>query len=155
MFDTMGYVASWPTFAASAPALADSIRKLLHQYGPGFGYLATIRPDGGPRVHPVSPVVTDEGLYCFLIPSPKRGDLERDNRYALHSFPAEDSDDEAYLAGRATPVTEIARRDRLAVACHAAPRVDWRLYELTVEVAMVTTYRDQVRHLIWRDPQAA
>ena len=42
--------------------LASAIRSLLQQYGPGMGYLATIRADGGPRVHPVSPVITDDGL---------------------------------------------------------------------------------------------
>ena len=97
-------MASWSEFAADEPRLADGIRVLLQQYGPGFGYLATVRADGGPRVHPVSPVITDEGLFCFVIDSPKRRDLERDGRYALHSFPPEESDDEAYVAGRARPV---------------------------------------------------
>ena len=80
-------MASWSEFAADEPRLADGIRVLLQQYGPGFGYLATVRADGGPRVHPVSPVITAEGLFCFIIDSPKRRDLERDGRYALHSFP--------------------------------------------------------------------
>ena len=92
-------MASWSEFAADEPRLADGIRVLIQQYGPGFGYLATVRADGGPRVHPVSPVITDEGLFCFVIDSPKRRDLERDGRYALHSFPPEESDDEAYVAG--------------------------------------------------------
>src|SRR5512139_1481051 len=116
---------SWSEFAADEPRLADGIRRLLQQYGPGFGYLATVRADGGPRVHPVSPVITDEGLFCFVIDSPKRRDLERDGRYALHSFPAEQSDDEAYLAGRARPVTDPAVVGRLARDLRAAPLVDW------------------------------
>ena len=96
-------MATWAEFSAAEPLLATAIRTLLCQYGPGMGYLATIRPDGGPRVHPVMPVITDEGLYCFILPSPKRHDLDRDGRYALHSFPAEDTSDEAYLSGRAAP----------------------------------------------------
>ena len=110
----------------------------MQQYGPGFGYLATVRADGGPRVHPVSPVITDEGLYCFVIDSPKRRDLERDGRYALHSFPPEESDDEAYVAGRAWPVSDDATVARLALAARAAPHADWRLFEFTIEVAMLT-----------------
>ena len=51
-------------------------------------------------MHPVSPVIADGGLFCFVTASPKRRDLERDGRYALHAYPAESSDDEAYLAGR-------------------------------------------------------
>lgn len=133
-------MASWSEFAADEPRLADAIRALIQQYGPGFGYLATVRADGGPRVHPVSPVITDEGLFCFIVDSPKRRDLERDGRYALHSFPPEESDDEAYVAGRARPVTDPARVARLAEHLHAAPHVDWRLFEFTVDVAMLARH---------------
>jgi hypothetical protein len=128
-------VARWSEFALAAPRLADAVHGLLHQFGPGLGYLATVRADGGPRVHPVSPVVHDGGLYCFVIASPKRSDLERDGRYALHSFPAE-GDDEAYVAGRAIRVTEREVIAGLAAKMRAEPRVDWRLYEFTIEVAM-------------------
>src|SRR5919204_2664189 len=121
-------MASWSEFAAARPPLAAAIRNLVHQYGPGLGYLATVRSDGGPRVHPVSPVITEDGLYCFIIDSPKRRDLERDGRYALHSFPPEESDDEAYVAGRARPVTDPARIERLAGSLRAATHVDWRLF---------------------------
>src|SRR5690349_19533931 len=77
MFDRLDGVASWSEFAVAEPRLALAIQELVHQYGPGLGYLATVRADGGPRVHPVSPVITDTGLYCFLLDSPKRRDLER------------------------------------------------------------------------------
>jgi hypothetical protein len=133
-------MASWSEFAAAAPPLAEAIRGLILQYGPGLGYLATVRADGGPRVHPVSPVITDEGLFCFVVDSPKRRDLERDGRYALHSFPPEESDDEAYLAGRAWPVTNRARVERVAGRAHASLQVDWRLFELDVDVAMLARH---------------
>jgi hypothetical protein len=159
-------MASWSEFAAASPQLAEAIRDLVHQYGPGLGYLATVRADGGPRVHPVSPVITEEGLFCFLIDSPKRRDLERDGRYALHAFPPEDNDDEAYLAGEAHPVTDEAQVDRLAQALNAAPQVDWRLFEFTVEVAMVARHGGGAAGVrvaergsdrttqVWRDPTA-
>ncbi|MGC1215408.1 MAG: pyridoxamine 5'-phosphate oxidase family protein [Micromonospora sp.] len=157
-------MASWSEFAADEPRLADEIRLLMQQYGPGFGYLATVRADGGPRVHPVSPVITDDGLFCFVIDSPKRRDLERDGRYALHSFPPEESDDEAYVAGRAHPVTDQARVARVAELGRAAPHVDWRLFEFTIDVAMLTR-RDHAARLstspgepavqVWLDPQAS
>jgi hypothetical protein len=130
-------MASWSEFAAAEPRLAAAIRALLQQYGPGMGYLATVRADGGPRLHPVSPVITDAGLYCFLVDSPKRRDLERDGRYALHSYPPEESDDEAYVAGRAHPVTDLATITHLADALRASPMVDWRLFELHIETAML------------------
>jgi hypothetical protein len=130
-------MASWSDFAAAEPRLAQVIRNLVHQYGSGFGYLATVRADGGPRVHPVSPVITEDGLYCFIVDSPKRRDLDRDGRYALHAFPSEDSDDEAYLSGLARQVTDNGTIARLATSMHAEPGMDWRLYEFTVNVAMV------------------
>src|SRR3954466_11124403 len=128
-------MASWSDFVAAEPTLAAGIRALLQQYGPGMGYLATARADGSPRIHPVSPVITDEGLYCFIVNSPKRRDLDRDGRYALHAFPPEESDDEAYVTGRAVPVVDPAVIRRLADSLHASPGVDWRLYELLVETA--------------------
>ncbi|MFI5913995.1 pyridoxamine 5'-phosphate oxidase [Dactylosporangium sp. NPDC051541] len=129
-------MATWAEFAAADSALASSIHTLICQYGPGLAYLATIRPDGGPRVHPVSPVLTTTGLYCFVLPSPKRADLDRDGRYALHSYPPEDSDDEAYVSGTATPVTDPAVHTLLVSLGRAAAGIDWKLYELTVDLAM-------------------
>lgn len=143
---------SWETFSGASPLLATDIRALLEQYGRGFGYLATVRADGGPRVHPVAPVFADSGLFCFVIPSPKRRDLERDGRYALHSYPGDQTPDEAYLAGRARPVTDADRLGLLADLHGAAPSVDWRLFELDIAVAMVThrpTALDRADHRIW------
>ena len=37
-------------------------RELFYQYGIGLGFLATVRPDGGPRLHPICPIITDEGF---------------------------------------------------------------------------------------------
>jgi pyridoxamine 5'-phosphate oxidase-like protein len=154
-------MASWLEFAAAEPRLAAAIQALVHQYGPGLGYLATVRADGGPRVHPVSPVITGDALYCFLIDSPKRRDLERDGRYALHAFPPESSDDEAYLAGKARPVTDGAQVQRLAAQMRAEPRVDWRLFEFTIDVAMLVRHGEPSSHAggpgpasrqVWRDP---
>jgi hypothetical protein len=150
-------MASWPEFAAAQPRLASAIRALVHQYGPGLGYLATVRADGGPRVHPVSPVITDEGMFCFVIDSPKRRDLERDGRYALHSYPPEDSDDEAYVSGYARRVTDVVRVSELAGTMRAKPDLSWRLYEFTVDVAMVAHRRQGeygpagVAYEVWRD----
>jgi hypothetical protein len=154
-------MASWSEFTAAAPHLASAVQELVHQYGPGLGYLATVRPDGWPRVHPVSPVITDGGLYCFVIDSPKRRDLEDNGRYALHSFPAEASDDEASLTGRAVQVTDPARVRDLATRMRAEPRVDWRLYEFTVDMAVLVRHGDRLTgggstgrpvRQVWRDP---
>ncbi len=150
-------MASWSDFAAAQPRLAAAIRELVHQYGPGLGYLATVRADGGPRVHPVSPVITEDGVFCFVLDSPKRRDLERDGRYALHSYPPEDTDDEAYLSGRAHQVTDHATVTSLAGALRAEPDLNWRLYEFSVDVAMLARRRPGehgpggAAYEVWRD----
>lgn len=77
---------------------------MLYQFGVGLGFLGTVRRDGGPRVHPMCPMLTDDELYALLVPSPKRNDLVRDGRYALHSFPREDDEDAFYATGRAEEV---------------------------------------------------
>src|SRR5215470_6438545 len=51
----------------------------------GLGFLATVRADGSPRVHPVCPVISAAGLHVSVVAGPKQADLRRDGRYALHS----------------------------------------------------------------------
>jgi hypothetical protein len=146
---------SWSDFASASPRLAADVRALMELYGQCFGYLATVRRDGGPRLHPVSPVIAEGGLFMFVTLSPKRRDLERDGRYALHTYPAERGHDEAYLAGHAHPVHDELRRYRLARYYRAAPNVDWKLFEFDIDVAMVTQ-REEVgepaEHRIWHAP---
>ncbi len=92
----------WDEFAAEQPELAQAGRALIYPVKVGLGYLATIRKDGAPRLHPVCPTIANGGLYLFIgNHSPKVHDLRRDGRYALHSFPLPDVDDEFYVAGRA------------------------------------------------------
>ena len=153
LMDMRTITASWSLFEEAEPSLAAQVRALFEQYGQAFGYLATVRRDGGPRVHPVSPVIADGGLFCFVTASPKCRDLERDGRYALHAYPAENSDDEAYLSGLARPVTDELQQARLAKMHRAAPDVNWRLFELEIEVAMVTHRpgpMEPAEHRIWR-----
>jgi Pyridoxamine 5'-phosphate oxidase len=91
----------WSEFAVETPGMAEAGRALLYQFRVGLGYLATVRRDGGPRVHPVCPVIAHGGLYVFVgNHSPKAHDLLRDGRFALHAFPHE-VDDEFYVSERA------------------------------------------------------
>jgi len=74
---------TWPQFAAVNPDLAAFGAARLSA---APAYLGTIRADGSPRVHPVSPIVAPTGLYVFMEPtSPKVGDLRDRARFALHS----------------------------------------------------------------------
>jgi hypothetical protein len=65
-------------------------------------------------VHPVCPVISEAGLHVLILPGPKRADLRRDGRYALHgeTFPPPRQDDGFAVTGRAA---EIAGRGTWAV----------------------------------------
>ncbi len=90
---------TWGGFSLERPDLAEAGRGLLYQFGVGLAFLATVRRDGGPRVHPMCPMLTDDGLFAFIVASPKRDDLVRDGRYAMHAFPADDNEDAFSLTG--------------------------------------------------------
>src|SRR5216684_1239425 len=99
---------TWSEFENDAPDMAEAGKKLLYRFGVGFGFLATLRKDGAPRLHPVCPTVVDGHLYALIGPSPKRGDLKRDGRYALHTFPGAEVDDEFLVMGCATFIDDPA-----------------------------------------------
>jgi hypothetical protein len=89
---------------------------MFYEFGIGLGFLATVRPDGGPRVHPISPIRTDDALFALIVPGPKLADLRRDGRYALHSetFPPPRADDAFYITGTALEVADRDQWDRVA-----------------------------------------
>lgn len=135
---------SWHEFEASAPEMAESGRKLLYQFGPGLGYLATVREDGGPRIHPFCPVIHDGGLYGLIGPSPKRFDLLRDGRYAIHTFSSPNTDDEFYVTGRAHRVDNPALRSAILltyVSTGATSSGDEIFFEFGIERALLATYK--------------
>jgi hypothetical protein len=103
-------MSTWNEFERQQPALAEAGRRHLYQIGIGLAFLATVRPDGGPRVHPVCPVISPAGLHLLIVAGPKQGDLRRDGRYALHSetCPPPRQDDGFALTGRATEITDPA-----------------------------------------------
>src|SRR5262245_61549998 len=103
---------TWKAFAAAAPDLAQAGRYLLNQFGVGLAFLATVRKDGAPRLHPVCPVLSEDRLFVLITPaSPKRHDLARDGRYALQTFPqAKAGSDEFYVTGNALVVDNPAAR---------------------------------------------
>lgn len=112
---------TWIEFERHQPALADAGRQQFYQHGIGLAFLATIRPDGGPRLHPVCPVISPAGLHVLIKAGPKQQDLRRDTRYALHSetCPPPRHDDGFAINGRAREVTDaetagVVRRQVLA-----------------------------------------
>ena len=53
---------TWKGFAAASPDLAETGRALLTQFSVRLEFLATVRGEGAPRLHPVCPVLSRDRL---------------------------------------------------------------------------------------------
>lgn len=132
---------TWAEFAAAMPAMAAAGRRLLYQHGPGLAYLATVRADGGPRIHPVCPHIAEDELWVFVgQASPKFGDLVRDGRYALHTFPDANVDDEFYVTGAARRCTDASVEARVRATLPFNSSGDDPPFVLSIERALLSAY---------------
>jgi hypothetical protein len=135
-------MATWGVFEAQMPEMAAAGRALLYQYGVGLAYLATVRSDGGPRVHPVDPTIVDDGMWVAIGEhSPKCRDLLRDPRFALHTLPGPDVDDEFYVTGtaRRADAAGIAACEQ-GLARDGVNSSDHVVFELDLERALWSKY---------------
>src|SRR5262249_37884568 len=105
-----GNAVAWGDFAAAEPARAGfGAKRLLSPPA----YLATVRADGAPRVHPVTPIIGDGRLFIFMEPtSPKGRDLRERATFALHNGVPDTAGTggEFAMSGRAVLVTDAATR---------------------------------------------
>jgi hypothetical protein len=161
-------VITWNAFADLRPDLAAQGRKLLYAHGIGLAFLATVRRDGGPRVHPICPIFTGTGLYAFIVPGPKLADLHRDPRYSLHceTYPPPNHDDAFMLNGVVGWVRDAELRPVLARQFLAERQLDepWpgfdqqELIEFTFDRCLLTltNARDGLPdgHTVWREERA-
>jgi len=144
---------TWNEFDQQAPDLA-AFGKARFQNG--VAYLGTVRPDGSPRVHPVTPIIGEQ-LFLFMEPaSPKGKDLQRDPRYTLHCS-VEDSSGgggEFYVRGVATLTGDPLIRKQAVSASSYTAQDRYILFTLTVEFAFMNIYAEgkpQPRR--WRAPE--
>jgi hypothetical protein len=128
---------TWAEFESAAPDLTAGGRRLLYRGGHGEALLATVRGDDPPRIHPVSVAVVGKGLYAFILSSPKRVDLERDGRYALHTHPDPAAPSEFAVRGRAKLVEGDAERSALAAGWDFEVDETYRLFEFSIEAALL------------------
>ncbi len=123
---------TWGEFAVAEPSLAAAGRELLYRSGEGTALLVTVSGEEPPRVHPISVGIADDGLFAFILPSPKQRDLLEDGRYALHAVFDPARPHEFLLRGRVRPV-EGARRAALAEgwswSVGSAPAVEFLIDE--------------------------
>ena len=165
VFDTLRHhdVASWSEFEADNPEMAVGGRKLLYQFGVGLAYLATVRRDGGSRIHPFCPVIHERGIYGLIGLSPKKRDLLCDGRSAVHSFPSPDRDDEFYFTGRVRPRSNAQLIEGVRatmISTGATSSGDEELFEFDIERALFAQYKRRgepndwpPRYTKWLDPR--
>jgi hypothetical protein len=103
-------MATWGEFGRDSSELAEAGKQLFCQFGVGLAFLATVRPDGGPRLHPICVIPGREALHGLIIPSLKLRDIQRDGRYSLHSYPRPENEDAFYLTGIAKVRSDQAVR---------------------------------------------
>jgi hypothetical protein len=128
---------SWAAFAAAAPDLAADARRLLRRGGEDSGFLATVRGETPPRIHPVNVGIVDGHLYVFVLPSAKLTDLGEDGRFALHAHQDPSAPSEASIRGRAVPVGDAFTRAAVATTWPFEVDGTYRLFELRVEHAVI------------------
>jgi hypothetical protein len=130
---------SWKEFARQAPEFAAFGEA---RFQSGAAYLGTLRSDGSPRVHPVTPILGEQ-LFLFMEPtSPKGKDLLRDARYTLHCS-VEDSSGgggEFYVRGRATLIDDPLIREQAVRASPYVPQARYILFMFTIEFAFMNQY---------------
>ena len=101
---------TWAEFEADQPTLAASIRGRFDVRK--HKTLATLRPDGAPRISGIEVEFADGQVYVGMMPgSVKLRDLQRDPRLALHSTTEDPPEDapagwpgESKISGRAVEV---------------------------------------------------
>jgi Pyridoxamine 5'-phosphate oxidase len=133
---------TWGTFAATEPELAAFVAERL-QAAPA--YLATVRASGAPRVHPVTPIFTDDGLYLFMEPtSPKGADLRERGQFALHNGVPDNAGTggEASVSGTGHPIDDAAVRATVVAAAGYDPADRYVLFELRPSEVRCNAYGD-------------
>jgi hypothetical protein len=131
---------SWKEFAAGSPEMAEFGQK---RFASEVAYLATVKKDGGPRVHPVTPITGEGRLFLFMEPtSPKGHDLRRDGRYALHCSVADSGggQGEFLITGTAELVEDPGTRSIAVKHASYAPADRYILFELAIDTAFSTEY---------------
>jgi hypothetical protein len=148
---------SWKIFEEHAPTMATLGVERLNRK---IAYLSTLRKDGSPRLHPITPFIGNGMLFMFTEPSsPKIRDLRRDGRYALHCSVDRNEGEpliEFLVSGMAKVVNNMTVRRQVAAEIAASPVVtdEYFFFEFQVDNVLVVEYdRDgerTIRH--WHSP---
>jgi len=142
---------SWKFLEDQSPELAEfGVERLNGK----VAYLATIRKDGSPRVHPMTPIIGEGHLFVFMEPtSPKGRDLQRDGHYAIHCSVSDTSgaSGEFIVTGQAHLIDNPEARALAMRLASYTPADRYILFEFDVESAASTIYpEDQPLRRNWK-----
>jgi hypothetical protein len=147
-------MASFADLEAAEPELAARVRAAFDAHG--HKVLATLRPDGSPRVSGIEARFADGHLWLAGMPrSVKFADLRRDPRMALHSGSEEPADftADAKVSGRAAEVTGEEVRDRFATVAEVPADQPFELFHVELDQVVLTAVSDDRSALVissWR-----
>ncbi len=142
---------SWSKLESQAPEIAEFGKARMHNK---VAYLATIRKDGSPRVHPFTPLIGEGHFFVFMEPtSPKGNDLRRDARYSAHCSVTDTSGEsgEFSVAGKAKFIDDPELRALAVRVTPYRPAERYILFEFEVESVLVTEYKgDETIRTRWK-----
>jgi uncharacterized pyridoxamine 5'-phosphate oxidase family protein len=133
---------SWNTFESQSPEIAEFGKTRLHGK---VAYLATIRKDGSPRVHPFTPIIGEGHFFVFMeSTSPKGLDLRRDDHYSVHCSVTDTSGEsgEVMVTGRAKFIEDPDLRALAVKLAPYHPAERYVLFEFDVENVVMTEYKE-------------
>jgi hypothetical protein len=144
---------TWKTLEEQQPELAAFGAERLNGR---VAYLATIRKDGSPRLHPMMPIIGQGRIFVFMEPtSPKGHDLQCDGRFAIHCAVSDNSgaSGEFSITGHAHLIDDAELRALAVSLASYEPAERYILFEFDIESAASTVYSENraVRQVWKRD----
>ena len=131
----------WRKLEEENPSLAAFGRERLDGK---VAYLATIREDGSPRAHPVTPVIGNGGCYLFVEPSSfKARDLQENGNFCMHCAmnDSSGSSGEFQISGKVEAVTDEKKRLATEAIASYKPSASYLLFEMKISEALGISYR--------------
>jgi hypothetical protein len=141
---------SWKAFEEDSPGLA---RLGYEKLNKKIAYLATLKKDGSPRLHPVTPFIGNGMLFIFTEPSsPKIRDLKRDRRYALHcTVGGEGSLIEILVSGEAVVISDPGVREQAEIIAASSVVIEsYVLFEFQIKRVLVVEYDEERKPVVHR-----
>jgi len=142
---------SWAVFSDQAPEIAEFG---LSRIDGKVCYLATVRENGVPRIHPVTALVGNGRCFIFAQPdSSKVRDFQRNAEFNLHCSMSDSSGSSGEFQFTGSAVLNESDSDRLFAEsiCSYRPSGSFLLYELRISEATSNCFRGgRPRRKKWR-----